>query len=107
MSANYRRLLLALLITAGILNYADRQIIAVFKPLLQEQLHWSDRDYGDLTAVFPVAAVCALLGLAGSSIGSFGGEPIRSPSGSGASPRCFTPSRARWANLPWRVSRSA
>jgi MFS transporter, ACS family, hexuronate transporter len=63
MSANYRRLLLALLITAGILNYADRQIIAVLKPLLQEQLHWSDSDYGDLTAVFQFASAFALLGV--------------------------------------------
>src|ERR1700743_3731738 len=62
MSANYRRLLLALLITSGILNYADRQIIAVLKPLLQEQLHWSDGDYGHLTALFQFAAAFAYLG---------------------------------------------
>lgn len=62
MSANYRRLLLALLIAAGILNYADRQIIAVLKPLLQEDLHWSDTDYGNLTSVFQFASAFALLG---------------------------------------------
>lgn len=63
MSATYRRLLLALLITAGILNYADRQIIAVLKPLLQEKLNWSDSDYGDLTAVFQFSSAFALLGV--------------------------------------------
>jgi ACS family hexuronate transporter-like MFS transporter len=62
MSINSRRLLLALLIAAGILNYADRQIIAVLKPLLQEQLHWSDADYGNLTAVFQFASAFAFLG---------------------------------------------
>jgi MFS transporter, ACS family, hexuronate transporter len=62
MSENHRRLLLALLITSGILNYADRQIIAVLKPLLQEQLHWSDSDYGHLTALFQFAAAFAYLG---------------------------------------------
>jgi ACS family hexuronate transporter-like MFS transporter len=62
MSILHRRLLLALLLTAGILNYADRQIIAVLKPLLQEQLHWSDGDYGHLTALFQFAAAFAYLG---------------------------------------------
>jgi len=62
MSKNRRRLLLALLITSGILNYADRQIIAVLKPLLQDQLHWSDSDYGRLTALFQFAAAFAYLG---------------------------------------------
>jgi ACS family hexuronate transporter-like MFS transporter len=62
MSINHRRLLLALVITAGMLNYADRQIIAVLKPLLQEDLHWNDSDYGNLTAVFQFAAAFAYLG---------------------------------------------
>jgi MFS transporter, ACS family, hexuronate transporter len=62
MSILHRRLLLALLLTAGILNYADRQIIAVLKPLLQEQLRWSDGDYGHLTALFQFAAAFAYLG---------------------------------------------
>src|ERR1700754_1868137 len=62
MTVIHRRLLLALLLTSGILNYADRQIIAVLKPLLQEQLHWSDGDYGHLTALFQFAAAFAYLG---------------------------------------------
>jgi ACS family hexuronate transporter-like MFS transporter len=62
MSVLHRRLLLALIISAGILNYADRQVIAVLKPLLQEDLHWSDSDYGYLTAVFQFAAAFAFLG---------------------------------------------
>jgi ACS family hexuronate transporter-like MFS transporter len=62
MSVAHRRLLLALLVTSGVLNYADRQIIAVLKPLLQEQLSWSDSDYGHLTALFQFAAAFAYLG---------------------------------------------
>jgi MFS transporter, ACS family, hexuronate transporter len=62
MSVLHRRLLLALIISAGILNYADRQVIAVLKPLLQFDLHWSDSDYGYLTAVFQFAAAFAYLG---------------------------------------------
>jgi MFS transporter, ACS family, hexuronate transporter len=62
MSPRARGLLLTLLISAGIFNYADRQLIAVLKPLLQETLHWDDRDYGNLTTVFQFAAAFALLG---------------------------------------------
>src|SRR5580693_1290512 len=62
MSLRARGLLLTLLILAGILNYADRQLIAVLKPLLQERLHWDDADYGSLTTIFQFAAAFALLG---------------------------------------------
>ena len=55
-------LILVMLIASGMLNYADRQIIAVLKPLLQASLHWSDRDYGHLTSVFQFASAIALLG---------------------------------------------
>ena len=56
-----RRLLLLLLIAAGIINYADRQVIAVLKPMLQVSLHWSDQDYGLLTSIFQFAAAIAYL----------------------------------------------
>jgi len=62
MSATRRNLLLALVILSGILNYADRQIIAVLKTLLQAKLNWSDADYGDLTTVFQFAAALAYVG---------------------------------------------
>jgi ACS family hexuronate transporter-like MFS transporter len=54
-------MLLTLLILAGILNYVDRQLIAVLKPLMQESLNWSDTDYGSLTALFQLAAALAFL----------------------------------------------
>jgi len=63
MSANRRWLLLGLLIAAGIINYADRQIIAVLKPLLERDLHWSDQDYGLLTSIFQFSAAISYLGV--------------------------------------------
>ena len=57
-----RLLLFALLMGAGVLNYADRQIIAVLKPMLQGELGWSDSQYGFLASVFQFAAACAYLG---------------------------------------------
>jgi ACS family hexuronate transporter-like MFS transporter len=58
-----RRLLLLLLILAGVINYADRSIIAVLKPLLQHDLHWSDQDYGLMTSIFQFAAAISYLGV--------------------------------------------
>ncbi|MFV3075893.1 MFS transporter [Niveispirillum fermenti] len=57
----HRTLLLALVMLAGILNYTDRQIIAVLKPMLEEQLGWSDADYGFLVAAFQFAAAVAFI----------------------------------------------
>jgi len=56
-----RRFLLGLLIVASILNYADRQIIAILKPMLQADLHWTDADYGHLAATFQLSAAIAFL----------------------------------------------
>lgn len=53
--------LLLLLIAAAVLNYADRQIIALLKPVLSADLGWSDEDYGTLTALFQGAAAVAFL----------------------------------------------
>jgi ACS family hexuronate transporter-like MFS transporter len=63
MSPNRRWLLLGLLILAGIINYADRQIIAVLKPLLERDLRWSDQDYGLLTSIFQFSAAISYLGV--------------------------------------------
>jgi ACS family hexuronate transporter-like MFS transporter len=62
MTETRRRWLLFLLIVSGVLNYADRQIIAVLKPMLQQDLHWTDVDYGNITSLFQLATACAYLG---------------------------------------------
>lgn len=51
--------LIALVIAAGILNYWDRQIIAVLKPVLEKDLGWTDADYGTLISAYQMAAVAA------------------------------------------------
>ena len=50
LSARHRGLLFALVITAGVLNLVDRQMIAVPKPTFAADLGWSDDDYGTLPA---------------------------------------------------------
>jgi len=61
-SAARRWVLLALLIAAGILNYVDRQVIAVLKPLIETDMGWSDADYGRLASLFQLSAAVAYVG---------------------------------------------
>jgi len=61
LSARGRTLLFALVVTAGILNLVDRQIIAVLKPTIAADLGWSDDDYGTLAAWFQGGAAFAFL----------------------------------------------
>jgi ACS family hexuronate transporter-like MFS transporter len=63
MTANRRWLLLGLLIAAGVINYADRQIIAVLKPMLERDLRWSDQDYGLMASIFQFSAAISYLGV--------------------------------------------
>ena len=57
-----RWFLLGLLIVAGILNYVDRQVIAVLKPMIEVDMGWSDADYGRLGSLFQLSAALAYLG---------------------------------------------
>jgi MFS transporter, ACS family, hexuronate transporter len=61
LSPRRRVLLFALLLTAGILNLVDRQIISVLKPVISAELGWSDDDYGTLAAWFQGAAAFGFL----------------------------------------------
>ncbi|PXA84238.1 MFS transporter [Caulobacter sp. D4A] len=56
-----RWLLLGLIIFAGILNYVDRQVIAVLKPIIEQDMGWSDADYGRLASLFQFSAAIAFL----------------------------------------------
>ncbi len=62
MSKTLRTMLLVLLMIGGVINYADRQIIAVLKPVIERDLGWSDTDYGLLVSTFQFAAAFGLLG---------------------------------------------
>ncbi len=50
-----------MVILAGVLNYVDRTIIAVLKPVISADLHWTDEDYGALASLFQAASAFALL----------------------------------------------
>ncbi len=60
-AGRWRTLILTLVILAGVLNYVDRQAIAVLKPVIEKDLHWTDSDYGRLASLFQFAAAVGFL----------------------------------------------
>ncbi|MCW6534092.1 MFS transporter [Sphingomonas lycopersici] len=55
-------LIVGLAFVAIMLNYVDRQIIALLKPLLEQEFGWSNRDYSHLASAFQFSAAVAFLG---------------------------------------------
>ncbi|UCF39031.1 MAG: MFS transporter [Acidobacteriota bacterium] len=51
----YRWLICALLFFATTINYIDRQVIGILKPLLEDELGWSEIDYSNIVLAFQVA----------------------------------------------------
>jgi MFS transporter, ACS family, hexuronate transporter len=56
-----RWVILGLAVAATALNYVDRQLIALVKPLLQIEFHWSDLDYAHIVSAFQFAVAVASL----------------------------------------------
>jgi MFS transporter, ACS family, hexuronate transporter len=59
---NYRWLICALLFFATTINYVDRQILSLLKPILDGELHWSNEQFGEVNAAFQAAYALGLLG---------------------------------------------
>jgi ACS family hexuronate transporter-like MFS transporter len=57
----YRWLVCLLLFLATTINYVDRQILALVKPILDDQLHWTNAEYGRVNAAFQGAYAVGLL----------------------------------------------
>ena len=60
-STNYRWIVCALLFFATTINYIDRQILALIKPILDEQLHWTNEQFGYTNAFFQLSYAISLL----------------------------------------------
>src|SRR5438876_6170142 len=58
---NYRWIVCALLFFATTINYIDRQILSLIKPILDEQLHWTDSQFGLVNSAFQGAYGVSLL----------------------------------------------
>ncbi len=59
--SNYRWVVCALLFFATTINYLDRQILALLKPILDEQLHWTNEQFGAANSFFQGAYAMSLL----------------------------------------------
>jgi MFS transporter, ACS family, hexuronate transporter len=57
-----RWMIVGLAFAAIMLNYVDRQMIALLKPTLQAEFNWTDRDYGHMASAFQFAAAISFLG---------------------------------------------
>lgn len=67
----YRWLVCALLFFATTVNYVDRQILSLVKPILDSELHWNNAQFGQVNAAFQAAYAVGLLGF-GKLIDRFG-----------------------------------
>ena len=58
----YRWLICALLFFATTVNYIDRQILSLLKPILDEELKWTNTQFGEVNAAFQASYAVGLLG---------------------------------------------
>jgi ACS family hexuronate transporter-like MFS transporter len=59
-SRRVRMVLVALIFCAAALNYVDRQVLALLKPILQLEFDWDNQDFAHLGSVFQLSAAIAL-----------------------------------------------
>ena len=58
---NYRWIVVALLFFATTINYIDRQIIGLLKPILETEFNWTESDYALIVMAFTAAYAIGLL----------------------------------------------
>lgn len=49
---NFRWYICGLLLYATTVNYMDRMVLSILKPVIGQDLHWSETEYGEINAVF-------------------------------------------------------
>ncbi|GAB2606268.1 MFS transporter [Spirosoma areae] len=73
MNGKFRWTVVGLLFLATTINYIDRQIISLLKPMLEKDFNWSESDYGTIVVWFQVAYALGYL-LAGRFVDSVGAK---------------------------------
>jgi ACS family hexuronate transporter-like MFS transporter len=68
---SYRWTICSLLFFATTVNYLDRQVLSLLKPMLEEKFGWSNTDYANIASVFQFAYAISML-FAGSWIDKLG-----------------------------------
>ena len=57
----YRWVICAMLFFATTVNYLDRQVLSLLQPMLEEEFHLTDNDYGTITAIFSLFYAISML----------------------------------------------
>ena len=58
---NYRWIIVSLIFFATTINYIDRQIIGLLKPILEVEFSWSETDFAHIVMAFTAAYAIGLL----------------------------------------------
>lgn len=59
---NYRWMICAMLFFATTINYLDRQVLSLtWKDFIQPEFHWTNNDYGNITALFSIFYAVSML----------------------------------------------
>lgn len=58
---NYRWFVVALLLVATTINYIDRQVIGLMKPILEQEFNWTETDFSRIVMAFSAAYALGLL----------------------------------------------
>ena len=58
---NYRWVIVALLFFATTINYLDRQVIGLLKPILEKEFNWTETDFAHIVMAFTAAYAIGLL----------------------------------------------
>jgi MFS transporter, ACS family, hexuronate transporter len=59
--SSYRWVIVGLLFFATTINYIDRQILSLLKPILDEQLKWTNEEFGIVNGAFQAAYAVSML----------------------------------------------
>jgi len=60
---HYRWTICALLFFSTTINYMDRQVLGLLKPVLMPHLHWTEADFGDIVATFSLLYAFGYVGV--------------------------------------------
>ncbi len=72
--SSYRWLVALMLFFATTVNYIDRQILAIIKPILDEEMHWTNEQYGLTLTLFQGAYAVSLM-VFGWIVDRYGAKP--------------------------------
>lgn len=61
MKNNYRWIVVVLIFFATTINYLDRQLIGLLKPILEKEFNWSESDFAKIVMAFTAAYAVGLL----------------------------------------------